>query len=361
MSVGSAEPRLDEAQSLQLLREAPLGELMRMAHEARSRRHPDGRVTFVVDTNPNYSNICVTRCRFCAFCRKPGDPDAYRLTPQELADRVRPVAEMGNVTVLLQGAHDPDVTLDRWIGYIRALKAIRPDIHVHPFSPPEIHYMARQEQTSVAEVLAALRSEGIDTLPGGGAEILCDRVRSAIAPKKCSADEWLSVMQQAHELGFRTTATLMFGHLETDREIIEHLLRLRDLQDRTGGFASFIPWSFKPGNSPLSEQVPQGAHPARYVRIIAVARLVLDNFPHIQSSWFSESVTAGMLGLMAGADDFGGILLEENVLRTTGYHRRTNLQRVLEIIARAGFTPARRDSHYDILEVIDGDGTRSPL
>jgi cyclic dehypoxanthinyl futalosine synthase len=350
VSVGIDRHRFDGEESLRLLREAPLGELMRMGHEARSRRHPGGLVTFVVDTNPNYSNICETRCSFCAFCRREGDPDAFRLTPQELAERVRPASELPRLTVLLQGAHDPGISLDDWIAYIRAIRGVRPDIHVHPFSPPEIHFMARREQTTVAQVLSALRHEGIDTIPGGGAEVLCDRVRSAIAPSKCSADEWLSVMEQAHEQGFRTTATLMFGHVESDRDIVEHLLRLRDLQDRTGGFASFIPWSFKPGNSPLSEKVPRGAHPARYVRIIALARLVLDNFVHVQSSWFSESVTAGSLGLLAGADDFGGILLEENVLRTTGYQRSTNLDKVLAIIRRSGFIPARRDSHYEVLE-----------
>jgi len=349
VSAGSEARRLGEEDGLRLLRDAPMGELMRMAHEVRMRRHPGDRVTFVVDTNPNYGNVCVTRCRFCAFCRREGDADAYRLTPAELAERVRPAAEMGADTVLLQGAHDPHVSLDDWIGYIRALKGIRPGLHVHPFSPPEIQFMARQQKATVAEVLQALRSEGIDTLPGGGAEVLVDRVRAAIAPNKCSADEWLSVMEQAHGLGMRTTATLMFGHVETDREIVQHLLRLRDLQDRTGGFSSFIPWSFKPGNSPLSREVPRGAHPARYVRIIALARLLLDNVPHVQSSLFSESVTAGMLGLMAGADDFGGVLLEENVLRKTGYQRRTNLDRVLAIIRRAGFTPARRDSHYEVL------------
>ncbi len=342
--------RYSESDCLELLKDAPLGELMSEAHAARFVRQQENVVTFLVDTNPNYSNICSTRCRFCAFWRHEDDPDAERLSAEELASRIRPVAELGKVTVLLQGAHDPDVSLKDWIEYIRAIQAVGSDIHVHPFSPPEILFMAQQENKSAKEILEALWDEGIRTMPGGGAEVLCDRVRSEIAPAKCSADAWLSVMEQAHNIGYLTTATLMFGHLEKDEEIVEHLIRLRDLQDRTGRFLSFIPWSFKPGHSALSELVPDRTHPARYVRIIAVARLVLDNFPHVQSSWFSESETAGSLGLLAGADDFGGILLEENVLRTTGYQRQMTIEKVIELIRRSGFLPARRDSFFNILE-----------
>ena len=343
-------PRYERADGLRMLRDMPLGELMRVAHHARIQRHPGGVVTFVYDTNPNYKNICATRCQFCAFNRSEGETDAYTLSPGELGQRVRSAAELGATTVLLQGGHNPDVSLDDWLEYIRAIRAACPDIHIHPFSPPEIIFVARRERMTPREVLAVLLEEGIDTLPGGGAEVLCDRVRGEIAPSKCSADEWLAVMEDAHRLGFKTTATLMFGHVETDEEIIEHLLKLRGLQDRTGGFSSFIPWSFKPGGSPLTERVPTGAHPARYVRIIATSRLMLDNFEHVQSSWFSESITAGSLALLAGADDFGGLLAEENVLRTTGHRRRTSLDKVLAIIRRSDFTPARRDSYYRIVE-----------
>jgi cyclic dehypoxanthinyl futalosine synthase len=342
--------RSNREQALYLLQRAPLGELMEQAHQVRMQRHPQGLVTFVYDTNPNYSNVCVTCCRFCAFWREAGDPDAYTLSPEQLAGRVAAAAARGATTVLLQGGHNPDIGLAEWLAYIRAIRAACPELHIHPFSPPEIRFVAEREQMTVREVLATLRAEGIRTLPGGGAEVLCDQVREQISPRKCSSEAWLEVMAEAHDLGFRSTATLMYGHLESDHDLVEHLDRLRRLQDRTGGFHSFIPWSFKPGGSRLSETVTRIAHPARYVRIIAVARLYLDCFEHIQSSWFSESITAGQLGLLAGADDFGGLLVEENVLRETGYRRATTLAELLSIIRSAGFTPARRSSDYEIIE-----------
>ncbi len=354
-STRRAARRIDRAECLSLLSDAPLGEVMERAHAARMARHPEGLVTYVRDTNPNYTNICTTKCRFCAFCRDAGDAEAYTLTPSALAERVRFARHSGATTVLLQGGHNPAVSLDDWRAYIRAIREACPDVHVHPFSPPEILYMARREGLTVPEVLAALKAEGVDTLPGGGAEILSNAVRRELAPKKCDADAWLGVMAAAHELGFRTTATMMFGHAERDEEIAEHLFRLREVQDRTGGFSSFIPWSFKPGNSPLSERFPVPVHPARYVRVIAVARLVLDNFDHIQSSWFSESERAGMLGLLAGADDFGGLLVEENVLKTSGYERRTTEERVQIMIRKSGFAPALRDSHYEVVNRFDGE------
>jgi cyclic dehypoxanthinyl futalosine synthase len=345
--------RLDPAAALHLLQTAPLGELMARAHAARLRRHPGGLVSFVLDTNPNYTNICQTRCTFCAFHRDEQAPDAYLLTAAELADRVRQAADQGATTVLLQGGAHAGVTLARLVAYLRAIRAACPGLHIHPFSPMELDTVARLEGLTIEFVLRTLWDEGVHTIPGGGAEILVERVRQVVSPTKCSASRWLEIMETAHRLGFRTTATMMYGHLETEAEIIEHLCRLRELQDRTGGFASFIAWSFKPGRSPLSRMVPHPAHPALYVRLIAVARLVLDNFPHIQSSWFSESENAGSLGLLAGADDFGGILVEENVLKTTGHARRITVPQVKAQIRAAGFVPARRDSDYRILEVFD--------
>ena len=342
---------LDRDASLRLLQEAPLGELMSMAHAERMRRHPGGLVSFVMDTNPNYTNVCHTHCTFCAFHRIAEAADAYTLTPPELAARVRRAADQGATTVLLQGGTHPGISLASLVEYIRAIRAACPKIHIHPFSPSEIDAVARVENRSLAFVLQALWDEGIHTIPGGGAEILVDRVRQVVSPAKCNTNRWLEVMETAHSLGFRTTATMMYGHVETDEEIVEHLFRLREVQDRTGGFSSFIAWSFKPGHSPLSRQVPQPAHPALYVRIIALARLVLDNFEHIQSSWFSESENAGCLGLLAGADDFGGILVEENVLKTTGHHRQTTVEQVQALIRSSGFTPAQRDSDYRIVDV----------
>ena len=345
--------RYDRPQALELLSGMPMGELMNLAHRERMKRFPDNTVTFVVDTNPNYTNVCVTGCTFCAFYRKPTESDAYLLRPEELAGKVGAAAAKGATTVLLQGGHNPKVGLSDWQAYISAIRAACPDMHIHPFSPAEIAFMAEREKCSVGEVLQTLWDAGIRTIPGGGAEILSESVRRIIAPHKATTDQWLDVCEAAHGIGFKTTATMMYGHVESDVDIVEHLLKLRDLQDRSGGFTSFIPWSFKPGNTPLAQQVKQPPHPARYVRIIALARLVLDNFDHIQSSWFSESIAAGQLGLLAGADDFGGVLVEEHVHKEAGHDRQATPDDVVTIIRRAGFTPARRDSYYRILEIFD--------
>ena len=347
---GTVGERIDRRQALELLTRTPMGELMARAHAVRMNRHPEDVVTFVFDTNPNYTNICVTRCRFCAFCRPATDPDAYTLTAEEVAARVKGAADQGATTVLLQGGHNPDVRLEDWLGYIRAIGEACPQVHIHPFSPAEYIFMADQENCAVEEVLQAVYDVGVRTIPGGGAEILSERVRRIIAPAKADTRQWLDVCEAAHRIGFKTTATMMYGHVESDEEIVDHLLLLRDLQDRTGGFASFIPWSFKLGNTTLGREVGRTVHPAKYIRIIALARLVLDNFDHIQSSWFSENVGAGQLGLLAGADDFGGILVEENVLQQAGHDRATTLENVKTIIRRAGFIPAQRDSYYNTLK-----------
>ncbi|OGT33739.1 MAG: hypothetical protein A2W28_04960, partial [Gammaproteobacteria bacterium RBG_16_51_14] len=297
--------RLGEGDGLQLLTRLPLGELMRYAHATRQRRHPENIVSFVFDTNPNYTNVCITRCSFCAFWRPAKAPDAYTLTPEQLAERVATAHRAGATTVLLQGGHNPEIRLADWIAYIRAIRKVSPGVHIHPFSPTEIAFLADIEGMTTYELLTTLWEEGIRTLPGGGAEILSDRVRELISPEKCPAQRWLAVMEEAHWIGFRTTATMMFGHEESAEEIVRHLSLLRGLQDRTGGFSSFIPWSFKPGNTRLGEKAGQAANAIQYLRIISVARLFLDNFAHIQSSWFSENRQTGLLGLLAGADDFG--------------------------------------------------------
>lgn len=335
--------------ALELLQKVPLGELMHRGHAARMVRFPDNQVSYVLDTNPNYTNICETGCTFCAFCRPSGHPQAYTLTPAELARRVRRADQAGATTVLLQGGHNPALGLQDWLAYIRAIREACPAIHIHPFSPSEYVFMAEREKMSVAAILRRMYDEGIRTIPGGGAEILVEGLRNRIAPRKASVAQWLATTHTAHDIGFKTTATLMYGHLETDADIITHLMQLRRLQDRTGGFSSFIPWSFKPGGSALSRKVPLAVHPAKYVRVIATARLVLDNFPHIQSSWFSETAPAGKLGLLAGADDFGGILMEEHVLRQAGHTPSVTLERVTAMIRRAGFTPVQRNSNYAFL------------
>lgn len=342
--------RLDFSDGLELLTGAvPVGDLMAHAHAARMRRHPEGLVTFVYDSNPNYTNVCVTHCEFCAFWRSEKAKDAYTLTPEALAERVRTAALAGATTVLLQGGHNPKVRFADWLAYIEAIKATTPQVHIHPFSPSEVDFLAALEGIPSREILERLYAAGIRTMPGGGAEILVQRVRDDIAPEKTSAARWLEIMGEAHTIGFKTTATMMYGHVETPEEVIEHLLALRDQQDRTGGFSSFIPWSFKPGNSTLGKRVRVAAHPMRYLRLLAVARLMLDNFPHIQSSWFSEDLRTGQLGLLAGADDFGGLLFEESVLGKAGHAPKTSLERTLEVIRDMGFEPAQRDSFYRVI------------
>jgi cyclic dehypoxanthinyl futalosine synthase len=341
--------RLNAEQALYLLQKFPLGELMRLAYRARNKRHADNIVTYVFDSNPNHTNICETKCSFCAFWRSPKAKDGYTLTPEQLAEKVKKAQQAGATTVLFQGGHNPESTIGDWVNYIRAIREQCPGIHIHPFSAPEISYMAECEGVSTQHILQSLWDEGIRTLPGGGAEVLSERVREKISDLKCTVADWLNVMREAHEIGFKTTATMMYGHVESDTEIIEHLTVLRDLQDQTGGFTSFIPWSFKSGNSTLGKKIKQDAHPIKYIRIIAVSRLFLDNFEHIQSSWFSESIKAGQLGLLAGADDFGGLLFEENVLGTTGHTPSTNLEKTEQIIRSAGFMPGQRDTHYQLI------------
>lgn len=348
------QSRIERQEAMELLTSAPLGALMESAHAVRQRKHPHNQVSYVCDTNPNYTNICVTRCRFCAFCRKASEADAYTLTPEQVAEKVIQAHELGATTVLLQGGHNPKIRLADWLAYIRAIRVACPQVHIHPFSPAEYLFMAQQEKTDPATILKAVFDEGIRTIPGGGAEILSERVRRIIAPGKADTHQWLEVCETAHQIGFRTTATMMYGHVESDAEIIDHLFYIRDLQDRTHGFTSFIPWSFKPGDTDLCQEISGVVHPAKYVRIIATARLVLDNFDHIQSSWFSENIAAGQLGLLSGADDFGGILIEEHVHKQAGHERTTTVEDVQTIIRRAGFTPVQRDSFYNVLSVFDG-------
>jgi len=348
-SAHNKSQRLNRAEGIKLIQEMPLGQLMRRAHAVRMQYHPEAQVSYICDTNPNYTNICTTRCHFCAFWRADGSRDAYTLSPAQLAEHISSAARAGATTVLLQGGHNPRMMLTDWLAYIQAIQTAVPDIHIHPFGPAEIAFMADNEAINTESILQQLWDAGIHTLPGGGAEVLSDRVRSAIAPEKCSTQRWLEVMSQAHRIGFKTTATLMYGHLERPGDIIDHLLALRELQDQTGGFQSFIPWSFKPGKTPLGRRIQQTASAQTYLRIIAVARLMLDNFSHIQSSWFSEERQAGQLGLLAGADDFGGLLIEESVLDSAGHSPAISIQELEQDIRSMGFEPVRRDSYYNLL------------
>jgi cyclic dehypoxanthinyl futalosine synthase len=348
--------RLAPADALVLLGQAPLLPLGALASDARQRLVPGDRVTFVIDSNPNYTNVCDTYCTFCSFFREPGAADAWTHTPEAIVEKARAAATRGATRILLQGGHNPALGLDYYLELIAALRAALPELELHLFSPPEIRAIAGFTGLAVGDVLERFFEAGLRTLPGGGAEVLATRVRRRVSPHKGTPEDWIGVMRAAHRIGFRTTATMMYGHLEEDVDLVEHLARLRALQDETGGFFAFIPWSFKPGQSPLSRRVPQEAGPARYLRILAVARLFLDNLPHVQASWFSEGEKAGQLGLHFGADDFGGTLLEENVLRAAGHEESTTAGRVVRTIRDAGFVPVQRSTLYAPLRVYGREG-----
>ncbi len=347
--------RLSPEKALELYRHAPQVALMAEANAMRQAMHPGTDVSFVIDTNPNYTNVCTTDCTFCSFYRKPGDEEGYALSPEEIGCNAAAAQARGATTILLQGGHNPDLGLPYYLDVIEALKYAAPGMHLHLFSPSEILHVAEHSGLTTSDVLKQFWEAGVRTMPGGGAEILVDSVRRKISPKKTRTDAWLGVMREAHEVGYKTSATMTYGHVERDEDIIEHLCRIRDLQDETGGFYAFIPWSFKPGSSPLSRVVKQPALASRYVRVIAIARLILDNVPHIQASWFGEGWRAGQLALHAGADDFGGLLLEENVLFQARHQVATRLDSVLSIIHGAGFTPVQRTTTYKQLQRYEND------
>jgi len=343
--------RINQEEGLFLLRYSDLIELGEVANEIRFRKNPDPLVTYVVDTNPNYSNVCSIDCIFCAFYRHRDDEEAYTFTVDQLIEKFKRAAEQGTTTVLLQGGVHPDLPFEYYLELVeRTVKEV-PQVCPHFFSTSEILGMSKISGLTVEEVLQQLWNKGLRTLPGGGAEILSNRVKKKVSHKKGSVEDWLSVMRIAHRIGYRTTATMMYGHLERDEEIIEHLDSIRVLQDETNGFTAFIPWSFKPGNTPLEKIIPQYAPPNRYLRMIALSRIYLDNFPHIQASWFSEGKKIGQIALHFGGDDFGGILLEENVHAAANFVNTTNIDECRSLIREAGFIPAQRTTLYEILHV----------
>jgi len=343
--------RLDRDQGRWLLTEAPLVDVGALAQESRFRRIPERRVTFVIDSNPNYTNVCITDCQFCAFYRKPGDPEAYTLTVEQVMEKIGFAADRGATTVLLQGGHNPGLPLDYYLSLVRETRRRFPSVTPHFFTASEIRTVADVSKLSVAEVLAELKTAGQNTLPGGGAEVLSERVRKRIEPKKGGPAAWLDVHREAHRQGFRSTATMMYGHVETPDDVLDHFDAIRDLQDENAGFTAFVPWSFKPGNTLLEKWIKQYKGPSAYLRMLGASRLYLDNFPHVQASWFSEGKRAGQVALSWGADDFGGTLFEENVHAAADYVNRTTVEEVITLIREAGYTPVQRTTEYDILQV----------
>jgi cyclic dehypoxanthinyl futalosine synthase len=345
----AAGERLDRTDGHWLLDQAPLLDLGSLAQEARFRRIPEKRVTFVIDTNPNYTNVCITDCQFCAFYRRPGDKEAYTLTVDEVMEKVAFAAREGATTVLLQGGHNPALPLDYYLALVRETRRRFPSVTPHFFSASEIRTMSDVAGQPVAEVLGRLKQAGQTSIPGGGAEILSERVRRRIEPKKGGPAAWLEVHREAHRQGFKSTATMMYGHVEQPDDVLDHLDAIRALQDEYRGFTAFVPWSFKPGNTLLEKWIKHYKGPNAYLRMLAVSRLYLDNFPHVQASWFSEGKRAGQVALSWGADDFGGTLFEENVHAAADFVNKTTVDEIVTLIRDAGFTPAQRTTDYEIV------------
>lgn len=348
--------RLTSEEGLFLLTQAPLVWLGRAASEIRDQRNPPSEVSFVIDSNPNYTNICDTDCHFCAFFRRPKDQDSYALTVEQVMERIQRASKLGATTVLLQGGHNRDLPLDYYLSIVRETRKRFPHITPHFFTASEVQTMAQVSNLTVTQVLAKLKEAGQHTLPGGGAEILTERVRKTLAPKKGGPEKWLEVHREAHKLGFTSTATMMYGHIERPDEIVEHWDRIRALQDESqalkngGGFTAFIPWSFKPDNTVLERKFPRRVGPVPYLRVLAAARLYLDNFDHIQASWFSEGKKTGQAALRFGADDFGGTLYEENVHAEAGFVNVTTLKEMILLIHEAGFDAVQRTTRYDLVK-----------
>ena len=373
--------RTTKKQALSMLKKSDLLDLGESADKIRKELHPESIVTFVVDRNINYTNVCINKCRFCAFWRNEDDPDAYLLDKDILFRKIEETLDLGGTQILLQGGLHPALDIDYYIDLLSSIKK-RFDINIHGFSPPEICFIADTHDITVREALKILREAGLDSIPGGGAEILSDRVREILSPKKIKSSRWLDVMENAHCLGMRTTATMMFGSIEKPEDIIEHLDAIRTLQDKTKGFTAFIPWSFQPGNTELSQKSKSAEkqkvppHPPlskgglrggkssslltpysslnqttaiEYLRVLALSRIYLDNIENIQASWVTQGLKLAQVALRFGANDFGSTMIEENVVSSTGISHAVSKEEIISAIKDAGFRPAQRDTCYKIL------------
>lgn len=321
-----------------------------LANFVRKRFHPNNIVTFVIDRNVNYTNVCIAGCKFCAFYRRKSDEDAYVLPLEEILAKVKELVEWGGTTLLMQGGINPDLPLDFYENTIREIKRHFPQVQIHCFSAPEIVYIAKKEKLSIEEVLRRLKEAGLMSVPGGGAEILSQEIRNKISPGKCTVEEWEEVHRTAHKLGMTTTATMMFGHIENIEHIIEHLDRIRRIQDETGGFTAFIPWTFKKGNTELD--FVEEASSTYYLKVLALSRIYLDNVKNIQSSHVTQTMQIGIVGLHFGANDLGSVMIEENVISSTSFKVKIpKVEDMVKAIKSAGFIPAQRDTYYNIVRV----------
>lgn len=320
----------------------PLGIL---ADKVRRQKNPAGSVTYIIDRNINYTNVCTADCKFCAFYRRPGEEEGYTLDKATIGAKIQETLDLGGTRILLQGGHNPDLKIEWYEDLFSWIKAGY-SIILHALSPSEIITISKVSRISVAEVISRLKAAGLDSIPGGGAEILNDRVRAIIAPGKTATKEWLDVMEEAHRQGLKSTATMMFGHVETEAERLEHMIHVRDLQDRTGGFYNFIPWTFHRGNTELDFVL----HPEKektsaydYLKTLAISRIMVDNIPMVQSSWVTQGMKIAQISLRFGADDFGSLMIEENVVSATGLKNQMTLKKMTKAIRDAGFTPVQRN------------------
>lgn len=338
---------IDRELALWLLNEADLLQIGKLADAIRKQKHPHGRVTFVIDRNVNYSNVCESKCKFCAFYRNEGDADAYLLDYDAIFAKVQELADHQGTQLLMQGGLHPTLQIEWFEELFRQLKQRFPQVQIHSLSPAEVIHVARLSGLSMPECLRRLQAAGLDSVPGGGAEVLVDDVRQEISPNKIGWRQWASVMEEAHRLGMRTTATMMFGSKEKPQDIVEHLFRVREIQAKTGGFTAFIPWTFQPDNTELGGETASGVE---YLKVLALSRIVLDNVENIQASWVTQGARMAQVALFFGGNDLGGTMLEENVVAAAGVSFRMSYEEIIELSRGAGFIPARRTTEYKILE-----------
>ncbi len=340
--------RLSDDEFLLLYKDADLYQLGFLADAIRKRLHPETHVTYVIDRNINYTDICVSACTFCAFYKLPEDKGGYLLSKEQLALKIRETQDLGGTQILLQGGLHPDLSLEYYEDMLRFMK--KTGIHVHGFSPPEICHFSEISKVPIVEVIQRLMAAGLDSIPGGGAEILSDRVRTATSPGKCNADQWIEVMEVAHNKGLRTSATMMFGHIESLPERLEHLRRLRQLQDRTKGFTAFIPWPFQPDNTKLVQSADiKKTTGYGYLRMLSLSRIYLDNIDNVQASWVTQGPKIAQLSLHFGANDFGSTMIEENVVAAAGISFRLSEKEIRSLVVDAGFEPRQRLMDYSLV------------
>ena len=343
---GDTGPYLDRAEAIRLLTEGDLLELGRRANEIRIRLHPENVVTFVVDRNVNYTNICESKCRFCAFYRDEKSPDAYLLSEEEIYRKIDELMAVGGTQLLMQGGLHPALGIEWFEHLFREIRRRFPTVQNHSLSSAEITQIAAVSRLSIRETVGRLQAAGLDSIPGGGAEILVDRVRQEISPRKIGWEGWAAVMREAARLGMPTTATMMFGSTETPADIVEHLFRVRELQAEVGTFTAFIPWTYQPGNTELGGRTATGIE---YLKVLALARIVIDNIPNIQASWVTQGARMAQVALFFGANDLGGTMLEENVVAAAGCTFRMTGEEMVDVIKGAGFGAAQRTTLYRIV------------